>query len=178
MKNKINNTVIKVLNVEHGREIIQYFKSLGIDTSTYSGNSVGEYYGIINNYFGIFTFTEIRTTTKIITLPEISFGNLPIEISAWNSKNEISNNFKTKTILIAILPGATFPYITLECGNTLDTYKKNIKCRTVRAFKFAEPFIKPDIDITIKINGKIAKLSDISEETLTKIRNFESSLLL
>ena len=38
-------------------------------------------------------------------------------------------------------------------------------------FKFARPIRKPEIEITVKINGKTASLKDISEETLKAIRN-------
>ena len=37
--------------------------------------------------------------------------------------------------------------------------------------KYARPIRKPDIKITVEVNGKKSKLSDISEETLLKIRN-------
>ena len=38
-------------------------------------------------------------------------------------------------------------------------------------YRFGRPIRKPEIEITIKINGEVSKLSDISEETLAKIRN-------
>lgn len=68
----MNNTVIKVLNKEHGKKVIEFFKSKGIDTNTYTGDVKYFYYGVKNNEFGI--FSNIPNNCIVITLPE----DLPI----------------------------------------------------------------------------------------------------
>lgn len=42
----MNNKVIKVLNEEHGRKVIKFFKQY-CDTGILVGDSIGDYYGII-----------------------------------------------------------------------------------------------------------------------------------
>ena len=49
--------VIKVLTLEHGAEVIKYFKSLGVKTDLEGTNCESDkcthiYYGIINSRFG------------------------------------------------------------------------------------------------------------------------------
>lgn len=71
----LNNTVIKVLNKEHGKQVIEWWKSQGVKTNL--EGSVGEegnyksiYYGFINNYFSCFTLSSIEIfNAKIIELP-------------------------------------------------------------------------------------------------------------
>ena len=71
-----NNTVIKALTREHVKEIIEYFKSLGIDTNDYEGsnnkadNDANRYYGVINGKFHIYSMSNVeRANAKIIQLP-------------------------------------------------------------------------------------------------------------
>ena len=65
----MNNKVIKVLNKEHGRKVIEFFKQY-CDTCKFIGDSVGDYYGIINGKFGLLSIDEIPNYAKIIELPE------------------------------------------------------------------------------------------------------------
>jgi hypothetical protein len=67
----MKNQVIKVLNPEHGKKVIQYFKDKGFDTGEYEGSGVGFYYGV---YKGVFKAVSImiayREDVEIVTLPE------------------------------------------------------------------------------------------------------------
>jgi len=53
----MKNQVIKVLNSEHGKKVIEYWKSQGADTMSYDGSATEEdghnsiYYGIIADKF-------------------------------------------------------------------------------------------------------------------------------
>lgn len=53
----MKNQVIKVLNKEHGKKVIEYWKNKGVDVRGYSGvvteedNNVFIYYGVIDGYF-------------------------------------------------------------------------------------------------------------------------------
>jgi hypothetical protein len=72
----MENTVIKVLNKEHGKRVIKYFNDLGVYTSEYTGSSNEAdndeyiYYGVIDGRFNNYPFniaTEANAT--IIQLP-------------------------------------------------------------------------------------------------------------
>ena len=66
----MDNKVIKVINEEHGRKVIEFFKQY-CDTGKYIGNSVGYYYGIIDGKFDVWWINEIKiANAEIIELPE------------------------------------------------------------------------------------------------------------
>ena len=67
----LNNTVIKVLNKEHGAEVIEFYKKNGYNTGPYCGTNIGFHYGVLNNKFSWYTdFDMKRFDFKIIDLPE------------------------------------------------------------------------------------------------------------
>ncbi len=73
----MNNTVIKVKNKEHGKKVIEWFKSKGIDTGFFSGNVSEEdgqeyvYYGVVDNIFSNLSHKEVmRHNANIIELPQ------------------------------------------------------------------------------------------------------------
>ena len=73
----MNNTVIEVLDEEHGKRVIEFFKSKGEKTRGYIGqitkNSGGlsRFYGVINNTFRNYDHLEVtKSGADIITLPE------------------------------------------------------------------------------------------------------------
>ena len=66
----MNNKVIKVLDIEHGKRVIEFWKQYCV-TWALKGTGVGSYYGIINGKFDIWTIDEIREyNAEIIELPE------------------------------------------------------------------------------------------------------------
>ena len=66
----MNNKVIKVLNMEHGKRVIEFWKQF-CDNSVFEGFNIGYYYGIINGVFHFWTINEIRKyNAEIIELPE------------------------------------------------------------------------------------------------------------
>ena len=66
----MNNKVIKVLDREHGKRVIEFWKKY-CDTMEFEGTSIGIYYGIINGKFNTYSINEIRqNNTEIIELPE------------------------------------------------------------------------------------------------------------
>ena len=82
----MKNEVIEVLDRAHGRKVIEYWKSQGIDTllmeglNTKSHNTKNRYYGIINDTFGCFSIETIKdTNTEIIELPNASVDELTSE---------------------------------------------------------------------------------------------------
>jgi hypothetical protein len=79
----MNNTVIKVLNKEHGKNVIDWFNAQGINTNGYSGYVNEEdggnaiYYGVIDSFFSNYNKKEVdKKKAKIITLPILEGGYL------------------------------------------------------------------------------------------------------
>ena len=88
--------VILCTSVEQGAKIIEYFKSLGVDTGFNAGSFVGYYYGLAGNCFAyynemfvkeknipIFTLDElgVQTAQEQPQLPEINFEGIEMEVS-------------------------------------------------------------------------------------------------
>ena len=66
----MNNKVIKVLDEEHGKRVIEFFKQY-YDTSELKGTRIGSYYGIINGEFDLWDIDEVKNyNAEIIELPE------------------------------------------------------------------------------------------------------------
>ena len=66
----MNNKVIKVLDKEHGKKVIEFWKKY-CDTGDFEGSRTGIHYGIVNGKFGIWSTVEIRLyNAEIIELPE------------------------------------------------------------------------------------------------------------
>ena len=66
----MNNKVINVLNTEHGKKVIEFWKKY-CDTGELEGTRIGCYYGIINGEFDLWLIDEIaRANAEIIELPE------------------------------------------------------------------------------------------------------------
>ena len=67
----LNNTVIKVLNKEHGAKIIEFYEKNGYDTKWFYETNIGYYYGVYNNEFSCYTNSDIkRLPLKVIDLPK------------------------------------------------------------------------------------------------------------
>lgn len=71
----LNNTVIKAIDSEQGKQIIQFFKLNGINVYHFDGKAAGAYYGVVNNIFDCWTPIEMKmkqrtTPINIIELPE------------------------------------------------------------------------------------------------------------
>ena len=73
----MKNQVIEVLNQEHGKKVIEYWKSRGVDTGDINGscnkadNDKVRYYGFINNCFNVYSIEYCESfNAEIIELPE------------------------------------------------------------------------------------------------------------
>lgn len=76
---ELDNTVIKVLNEEHGKKVIEWWKSQGVNTMSYSGSinlvDNGEkgciYYGFIDGSFSNYSEGYVEMyDAKVIELPQ------------------------------------------------------------------------------------------------------------
>lgn len=66
----MNNFAIKIISMEHGREVITYLEQFCKNDNRYCGDSVGNYYGIINNKLRFFSFSSAKELgMEIIELP-------------------------------------------------------------------------------------------------------------
>ena len=66
----MNNKVIKVLDREHGKKVIEFWKQY-CDTSPWEGDAIGGFYGIINGKFDFWRYNKVReANAEIIELPE------------------------------------------------------------------------------------------------------------
>lgn len=66
----MNNKVIKVLDREHGKKVIEFWKKY-CDTGGLDGSRIGSYYGIINGEFnGWLKLAVVKNKAEIIELPE------------------------------------------------------------------------------------------------------------
>ena len=73
----MKNQVIEVLNKEHGKKVIEYWKSIWVDTMGMCGSFTKEdsesscYYGVINDMFDCYTIEFARKhNAEIIELPK------------------------------------------------------------------------------------------------------------
>ena len=67
----LNNTVIKVLNREHGAKVIKFYEKNGYNIRPFYGTKIGCYYGVLNNRFSWYTYSEMEIFDfKVIELPE------------------------------------------------------------------------------------------------------------
>lgn len=73
----MKNKVIEVIDREHGRKVIDYWKSIGVDTSvmmgvrTKKGRDLCRYYGVIDGCFDCYSERQAaENNAEIIELPE------------------------------------------------------------------------------------------------------------
>ena len=73
----MKNQVIEVIDKEHGKKVIEYWKSKGVDTMGMCGSFTKEdgehscYYGVINDMFDCCTIEDVRKcNAEIIELPK------------------------------------------------------------------------------------------------------------
>ena len=96
----MNNTVIKSLNKKHGAEVIKYWKSLGVITTSYTGIQTEEtygknsfiYYGVIENDFSNYTLKQVQeANAEIIELPkQINIPEITSGVKMMVSNNNIT----------------------------------------------------------------------------------------
>ncbi len=84
----MNNKVIKVLDREHGKKVIEFWKQY-CDTGSLAGDGIFNYYGIINGEFDFWTISEVREyNAEIIELPEEKTYPRVMLVSNDNIKGE------------------------------------------------------------------------------------------
>ena len=125
----MKNQVIEVLNKEHGKKVIEYWKSKGVDTMGMCGSFTKEdresacYYGVINDMFDCCTIEDVRKyNAEIIELPE---ENSFPRVMLVSNKPIKGNNDGIKQLVISIIDG-----IAISVGGTqysLEQYYQDLK---------------------------------------------------
>jgi len=158
------DTVIKYLNETYdtgwGGDLTNIY--YGYDGNNYfMGTSSHKIISLFENKPTILTLKQFITMTQ-----EFKRGEL-IEVSDYKDYRD-----GQKRIFLTHIEGAIYPFICIANGHE-DKFKSGEKfgiseCKYARKIQD-----KPqgEIELTVKVNGKEVPLSDISEETLLKIRN-------
>lgn len=120
----MKNQVIEVLNKEHGKKVIEYWKSIGVNTLGMSGSFTREngaderYYGVIQNDFDCYTLKFVRKyNAEIIELPSIFPNELTSE-QMWKAINLMSKGIGLedrpfpKPMLVSMFPFGNSAYNT------------------------------------------------------------------
>ena len=114
----MKNQVIEVINEEHGRKVIEYWKSKGVNTMGMFGSLTKEdgdewrYYGVIGDKFDRYSIEDVRKyNAEIIELPK---DEKPFpRVMLVSNKPIKGNNGGIKQLVISIVDG-----IAISVGGT------------------------------------------------------------
>ena len=129
----MKNTVIKNENPKIGKEIIKYFKSLGIDTRGYQGHNSEElaqgciYYGVINDVFANWTVDTVELCeAEIITLPSTQEFKRGDKVLVWDCDEKFACQFE----FVVYIEGDKYPYCaTSDLNNKPFNIKRYKNCK-------------------------------------------------
>lgn len=155
----MKNQVIKVLNEEHGKKVIQYWKNRGVDTGNYQGtvteDSLNEliYYGVIKDNFSNYSLGHVsRDNAEIIELPiEYTLPQVGERILVWDD----NENKKKERLFLAYIPQAVYSVICVA-----DHHEERFRVGvgvSISSFKNWSPIPKEEIvELTMEdiSNGK------------------------
>lgn len=119
----MKDQVIKVLNKEHGKKVIEYWKNRGVNplhigSQTAENGSDYIYYGIIGGKFNNYCLREVKlNNAKIITLPEEK--TFPRKMLCWDYNEKEA----TSSIVHAYVPTIESPWV---CDGFSYNYAKEI----------------------------------------------------
>ena len=157
----MKNEVIKVLNPQHGKKVIDYFRRQGYNVKGYSGDisrsDIFLYYGVINNLFSNYSKKQIeRACADIIKLPEDSMSEtkesdsdkLPKRgelILCWDE----DVNDSEQAIFLTFIKGAMYPIITVDIfKEEIDNFHSGVAFSTTKFKNFKK--IKPLVELTLQ----------------------------
>ena len=143
----MNNKAIKVIDVEHGKRVIEFFKQY-CDTWKFIGDSIGDYYGIIYGKFNLWRIDEIANA-EIIELPEEKVYPRVMLVSHDNI------NWDTRRVVFMEKCGG---FLTWIKAKTLEEAKDEAYTTFWRYAKEFEP-----IEVTLE---EIAKWKGVSKDQI------------
>lgn len=138
----MKNQVIEVLDREHGKKVIEYWKSIGVDTMGMCGSFTKEdsesscYYGVINDMFDCYTIEFARKhNAEIIELPkeEKTFPRVMLVSNGGNEWHKRVVFMKKCNRYLAWNKAETIEESESICGQTAWRYAKEVepKQRTI-----------------------------------------------
>ena len=152
----MKNQVIEVLNEEHGKKVIEYWKSKGVDTGDVNGscNKADDdqfrYYGLINNRFGGYGIEYCKDfNAEIIELPEEK--TYPRVMMVSNDEN----HWRKRVVFMEKL-GKYFAWYSSE---SLEEAKNEM---FVSSWDFAKDIEEPK-EFTITLSDINSKMDDIKK---------------
>ena len=163
---ELNNIVIEVLDKEHGKKVIDFFKSKGIDTRNLSGeankqdNDVYRYYGIIGIYFSNYSLNQVNSyNAKIVTLEELMKPANTYPKVMWVSDYP---DFMNKTKRVVFMEKCN-KYVAWHNAETLEEAEKITDSTAWKYAKDIEPEVSPIKELTMQ---EIADKFGISVDNL------------
>lgn len=152
----MKNQVIEVLNQEHGKKVIEYWKSRGLDTTGYIGcankmdGSMNRFYGVINGAFDNYEeVSVIEYNAEIIELPEEK--NYPKVMM-------VSGNGKTWRRRVVLMKKCD-AYLAWMNAETFEGAEKETELVT---WHFAKDIEEPK-EFTITLSDINSKMDDIKK---------------
>lgn len=123
----MKNQVIEVLDQEHGKKVIEYWKSKGIDTSdvlairTKKGGDLFRYYGVINGCFGFHSEKQaVINNAEIILLPTEKYE----EEKTFPRMMMVSDDNIHWDKRVVVSAGVGYA-VTVRCCYSMDVYEIN-----------------------------------------------------
>jgi hypothetical protein len=110
----MKNQVIKVLNKEHGKKVIKYWKNIGVDVKDYLGQYTEEdcntfiYYGIIDGMFKNYSYKQVlNRNAEIIELHNEFKRGQRVLVRDGDDSEWYESIFITK------IYGSVYPYVVV-----------------------------------------------------------------
>ena len=145
----MDNKVIKVLDREHGKKVIEFWKQY-CATGVLEGTSIGYYYGIINGEFDIWRINEVREAkAEIIELPEEKTYPRVMLVS------DDGMNWDNQRVVFMEKCGGFLAWINAK---TLEEAEKKVDTRFWKYAKEIEP-----VEVTLE---EIAEWKGVSREQI------------
>lgn len=154
----MKNQVIEVLNKEHGKKVIEYWKSIGVDTKYFVGfctkgsflGSETRFYGVIDGKFGNYTEEYVSyCNAEIIELPEEKTYPRVMMVS-FNSKNWVRR---------VVFMEKCGRYLAWENAKTVEEAENQVNSV---AWRFAKDIEEPK-EFTITLSDIKSKMEDIKK---------------
>ena len=153
----MKNQVIEVLNKEHGKKVIEYWKSRGVDATGYIGcanksdGSLDRFYGIINGAFDNYEESSvIEYNAEIIELPEENVYPRVMWVSNRNT------GYWHKRVVFMEKCGR---YLAWNCAVTFEEAEKQMN---LTSWYFAKDIEEPK-EFTITLSDINSKMDEIKK---------------
>ena len=157
----MKNQVIEVLNKEHGKKVIEYWKSIGVDTKDWDGSNTKEngfptrYYGVIDECFWCYSIDYVKDAkAEIIHLPT-------------ESPKEEKSFPRVMLVSIDEIKWHKRVVFMKKCGsylawNSAETFEEAEEEMNLTSWSFAKDIEEPK-EFTITLSDLNSKIDDIKK---------------